>query len=98
MDEEHVLFSQVVDELPRRLQERDAFDIPTVPPISTMVRSTPGCSPTRKMRVLSSSVMCGMTCTVLPRPSFTLLGDHGLVDLPVVMELSWPRGDEVNLL
>ncbi len=40
---------------------------PTVPPTSTMTMSaSPAAS---RMTVLISSVMCGMTCTVLPRYS-----------------------------
>ena len=39
---------------------------PTVPPTSVMTTSTSSVA-TRRMRRLISSVMCGMTCTVLPR-------------------------------
>jgi hypothetical protein len=38
---------------------------PTVPPISTMQMSAPR-APAR-MRLMISSVMCGITCTVRPR-------------------------------
>jgi len=81
VDEQHVLLAQVVDELPRRLEERDDSMSPTVPPTSTSVTSTPGCSPTRMMRALISSVICGMTWTVLPGTALPLLGDDRLVDL-----------------
>jgi hypothetical protein len=39
---------------------------PTVPPISVITTSTSSPS-SRVMRRLISSVMCGITCTVLPR-------------------------------
>ena len=50
-----------------RIASRNGSDSmsPTVPPISTMTTSTP--SETSLMHFLISSVMCGMTCTVLPR-------------------------------
>ena len=41
---------------------------PTVPPISVMTTSVPSTA-RREIRRLISSVMCGMTCTVLPRYS-----------------------------
>jgi hypothetical protein len=40
---------------------------PTVPPISTISRSAFSVSAYERIRSLISSVMCGMTCTVLPR-------------------------------
>ena len=40
---------------------------PTVPPISTTTRSAASVSASALMRSLISSVICGMTCTVLPR-------------------------------
>ncbi len=45
---------------------RDSMS-PTVPPISTMTRSASSASPSARIRSLISSVMWGMTCTVLPR-------------------------------
>jgi hypothetical protein len=70
---------------------------PTVPPISTMVTSTPGSSPTLKMRLLISSVMWGMTWTVRPRnwPSRSLRITSWYT-CPVVTEFARPSGQEVK--
>ena len=40
---------------------------PVVPPISVMTTSALLSTETSRMRVLISSVTCGITCTVLPR-------------------------------
>ena len=50
-----------------RMASRNGSDSmsPTVPPISVMTTSWSGAR--RRMAVLISSVMCGMTCTVEPR-------------------------------
>ena len=40
---------------------------PTVPPISTIWMSACSVSASARIRSLISSVMCGITCTVLPR-------------------------------
>ena len=45
---------------------RDSMS-PTVPPISTTTRSACSVSASERTRSLISSVMCGITCTVLPR-------------------------------
>ena len=42
---------------------------PTVPPISEMTTSAGCATAPRRMRVLISLVMCGITCTVAPRNS-----------------------------
>ena len=42
---------------------------PTVPPTSVMTTSASVRSPSRRMRLLISLVMCGITCTVSPRKS-----------------------------
>ena len=42
---------------------------PTVPPISEMTTSAGCAAAPRRMRVLISFVMCGITCTVAPRNS-----------------------------
>ena len=53
---------------------------PTVPPISVITTSVPSTA-SREIRRLISSVMWGMTCTVLPRYSpASLRGEHRLVD------------------
>ncbi len=52
-----------------RIASRNGSDSmsPTVPPISVITTSCPGA--VRRMAFLISSVMWGMTCTVLPRYS-----------------------------
>ncbi|VVB69699.1 Uncharacterised protein [uncultured archaeon] len=54
-----------------RMASRKGMDSisPTVPPTSTRQISQPPSRETCLMRLLISSVMCGMICTVLPRYS-----------------------------
>ncbi len=52
-----------------RIASRNGSDSmsPTVPPISTITRSAASASASARTRSLISSVICGITCTVLPR-------------------------------
>ncbi len=65
--DEHVAETRLELELADGLQEGRPSMSPVVPPISVMSTSAPELWPISRIRSLISSVMCGITCTVLPR-------------------------------